>query len=149
AADRNGPFAPSAQIEDWPTLSLRAVHLFHGKEALPFHEKLIDRVFSPLKVNALFLQAEQVRWDHDPQVAPIWAGTKDQVKAEIAFARAHGLTVYPLVQSYGHMEWLFTHEANRAYAEDPDTPYALNFTDPTAVKYLEGFEDEADRLFGA
>jgi hypothetical protein len=138
-----------AQISDWPTLALRGVHLFHGQSAPEFHKKLIARVFSPFKLNTLVLQVEQARWDADPLVAPPWAGTRAGLSDEINFAKAHGLTAFPLIQGYGHMEWLFQKPANRELAEDPQTPYAVNFSNPDAVRYLEGFLGEADALFGA
>lgn len=149
AADRTSVLVRPVRISDWPTLSVRAVHLFHGQNALPFHKKLIDRILSPFKLNALFLQVEQLRWDADPAIAPPWAGRKEQVAQEIEYARRRGLTVYPLVQSHGHMEWLFRGKNNLDFAEDPETPYALNVTNPQAVAYLERINAEADRLFGA
>lgn len=138
-----------AAVRDWPTLPLRAVHLFHGNRALPFHQKLIERIFAPLKLNALFLEVEQVRWDADPAIAPPWAGTRAQLREEIAFAREHNLTVYPLLQSLGHMGWLLGQGTNSRFAEDPATPYALCLNDPAAVRYLERFVAEADALFQA
>ncbi|MBC8140928.1 MAG: beta-N-acetylhexosaminidase [Armatimonadetes bacterium] len=150
--DKNGAgktIVHPARIVDYPSLKLRGVHLFYGKDALPFQKKLIDRVFARYKMNALFIQAEQVRWNHDPEVAPAWAGNKADLKTQIAYAKAHGITMYPLVQGYGHMEWLFNKADNKKYAEDPDKPYAVNFSDPAAVKYVEGFITEADDLFHA
>ena len=149
AADAGGPLIRPAVIQDWPTLSVRAVHLFHGKDALPFHEKLIDRILARFKMNALFVQAEQVRWDADPDVAPNWAGTKADLGKEIAFARDRGMTLYPLMESYGHMEWLFQKSGNVEFAEDPATPYAVNTTNAKAMSYLETFNAEADSLFNA
>jgi hypothetical protein len=143
------PVVPPVRILDWPTLSIRAVHLFHGRDALSFHRRLIERVLSPFKMNALFLQAEQLRWDSDPAIAPAWAGRKEQVREEIRFARTRGITVYPLVQSMGHMEWLFAGGRNLAFAEDPETPYALNVSDPSALAHLGRILAEADELFGA
>lgn len=139
----------AASVRDWPTLPLRAVHLFHGNRALPFHQKLIERIFAPLKLNALFLEVEQVRWDADPGVAPPWAGTPAQLREEIAFARERNLTVYPLLQSLGHMGWLLGQGTNSRFAEDPATPYALCLNDPAAVRYVERFVAEADALFQA
>ena len=103
ARDDKGPLVLPVAVHDWPTLGIRAVHLFHGQDALPFQEKLIDRVLARFKMNALFIQAEQVRWDADPSVAPSWAGSKAQLKTEIDYARARGITVYPLLESYGHL----------------------------------------------
>ncbi len=149
SSDNSGPNLPSVVISDWPTLALRGAHLFYGQNALPFHKKLIDRVLSRFKMNTLILQVEQVRWQHDPTIAPPWAGTPQQIRQEIAFARERGITIYPLVQNYGHMEWLFTQPKNLIFAEDPAKPYAINFTNPAAVRYLEGFDAEADLVFNA
>ncbi|MES2464103.1 MAG: glycoside hydrolase family 20 zincin-like fold domain-containing protein [Armatimonadota bacterium] len=149
AADAAGPLIRPVVIQDWPTLSVRSAHLFYGREALPFHKKLIDRVLARFKMNALFIQAEQVRWDADPAVAPDWAGTKADLAKEIAFASDRGVTVYPLLESYGHMEWLFKKSGNIEFAEDPETPYAVNTSNPKAMSYLETFNAEADSLFGA
>lgn len=143
------PIIHAAKISDWPSLRLRGVHLFHGQSALPFQNKLVERIFARYKMNAMFLQVEQVRWSHDPDVAPSWAGNKADLKKGIAFAKAHYITPYPLVQGYGHMEWLFSKADNTKYAEDPEKPYAVNFSDPAAVKYVEGFITEADDLFQA
>ncbi len=147
--DVRGQVIHSVEIEDWPTLSFRGVHLFHGQNALPFQKKLISRLYSPFKLNHLVIQCEQLRWESDPSVAPSWGGTKAAIREEVAFATAHGITLTPLVQSYGHMEWLFNKPQNRAFAEDPELPYAVNISNPAAVGYLERLVAEADDLFGA
>lgn len=139
----------AASITDWPSLSLRAVHLFYGKEALPFHKKLISNVYSPFKLNAMFIESEQVRWNHDPGAAPDWAGTPEQIREQVAFAREQGVTVYPLVQGYGHLQYILGKGDRKRFAEDPNIPYALCFTDPAAVAYWDGIMAEADNTFGA
>ncbi len=147
--DVRGQVVHAVEIEDWPTLAFRGVHLFHGQNALPFQKKLISRLYSPFKLNHLVIQCEQLKWESDPSVAPSWGGTKAAIKEEVAFAKAHGVTLTPLVQSYGHMEWLFNKPQNRAFAEDPELPYAVNISNPAAVGYLERLVAEADDLFGA
>lgn len=99
AADRRGALVRSARITDWPTLPLRGVQLSHGNNALVFHKRLIANVLSPFKMNALFLEAGQIRWNADPAIAPPWAGRREQVVQEIVFARRRGITIYPLVRS--------------------------------------------------
>ncbi|GAB4461244.1 MAG: hypothetical protein OHK0029_26270 [Armatimonadaceae bacterium] len=165
---------PAVEIRDYPTLAVRGVHLFHGKEALPFHKNLIERIYSPFKLNTIVIQAEQLKWESDPEVAPDWGGKKEDVRKEIAFAREHGITMIPLVQSYGHMEWMLRLPKNAQYAEDPDygsdpeyqkdpdfirekerrgsygtIPFTLNYTNPDAVRYMAQFNTEADELFDA
>lgn len=147
--DKDGPIFHAAKITDWPTLAYRGVHLFHGQNALSFHKKLIERVYSRFKLNQLLIQCEQLQWDADPEVAPRWGGTKAAVREELSYAKAHGINMVPLVQSYGHMEWLFNKPKNRAFAEDPELPYAVNITNPEALGYLGKLVTEADDLFGA
>ena len=71
------------------------------------------------------------------------------MREELAYAKAHGINMVPLVQSYGHMEWLFNKPKNRAFAEDPALPYAVNITNPEALGYLGKLVTEADDLFAA
>jgi hypothetical protein len=47
------------------------------------------------------------------------------------------------------MAWLLDNSRNRKMAEDPLIPYALNYSDPKAVAYIDGFNHEADELFDA
>lgn len=142
AKDAHGTFLPGADIDDYPTLLWRGAHLFVGNHALPFHEKLIARVFARLKLNNLVLQCEQAKWDTLGKAAPPWAMSKKDLKTEIAFARSYGMTVTPLVNSVGHMPWLFTDPANLEMAEDPQTPYAACVDSPRTDEFLFRLHDE-------
>lgn len=147
--DRSGVYAIGAQVEDYPSLSWRGAHLFVGNHALPFHEKLIARVFARLKMNALVLQCEQAKWDTLGPAAPPWAMSKTDLKTEVAYAQRYGLTVTPLINSVGHMPWLFTDRVNLPLAEDPQTPYAANVSDPQTYRLLFRLYDEALTTTGA
>ena len=70
-------------------------------------------------------------------------------KPRLSLASENGIRVYPLIEGYGHLEWFFTQKDHLRYAEDPDKPFALNFTDPQAVSALESIVGEADDLFAA
>ena len=137
AAD-GGVTIPETQIRDWPTLSFRGVHLFFGKTAPEFHGKLISRIYAPFKLNQMVIQCEQAKWPSAPDIAPAWAGMASQLTEEARFAAQHGISLTPLVQGYGHMEWLFGTAARRPFAEDPETPYALNFSNKQGVDLVRG-----------
>ena len=129
-------YIPKTDIKDWPSLGFRGVHLFFGKTAPDFHGKLISRLFAPFKLNQMVIQCEQAKWPSAPDVAPVWAGTASQLTEETRFAAQHGITLTPLVQGYGHMEWLFGTAERRQFAEDPETPYALNFSNQQGVELV-------------
>ncbi len=133
-----GSYIPETHIKDWPTLAFRGVHLFFGKTATEFHGKLISRIYATFKLNQMVIQCEQAKWPSAPDIAPTWAGTAAQLTEEARFAALHGITLTPLVQGYGHMEWLFGTAARRQLAEDPETPYALNFSNKQGVELVRG-----------
>ena len=147
--DKNagGVYAHGGIITDYPSLSWRGVHLFVGNHALPFHQKLIGRVLSRLKMNNLVLQCEQAKWDALGPAAPPWAMSNADLKAEITFARRYGMTVTPLVNSAGHLPWLFQDPANLPLAEDPQTPYAANVSNPQTYVKLFRLYDEVQNTF--
>ena len=140
--DTHGVYAHGGTITDYPSLPWRGVHLFVGNHALPFHQKLIVSVLARLKMNNLVLQCEQAKWDTLGPGAPPWAMSKADLKAEIAFARRYGLTVTPLVNSAGHLPWLFQDPANLPLAEDPQTPYAANVSNLATYQKLFQLYDE-------
>ena len=147
--DAGGVYVSGARIRDYPSLGWRGAHLFVGDHALPFHEKLIARVFARLKMNALVLECEQARWDTLGKAAPPWAMSKADLKTEVAFARRYGLAVTPLVNSVGHMPWAFEGGANAALAEDPQTPYAAYVASPATDAFLFKLYDEVLDTFGS
>lgn len=55
------------------------------------------------------------------------------VKAILAAARRAGLSVVPLVQTFGHLEFLLKHPAFAALREKPDDPWTLCPTHPASV----------------
>ncbi len=147
--DAGGVYVSGARISDYPSLGWRGAHLFVGDHALPFHEKLIARVFARLKMNALVLECEQAKWTTLGKAAPSWGMSKADLKTEVAFARRYGLAVTPLVNSVGHMPWAFEGGANLALAEDPQTPYAAYVASPATDKFLFRLYDEVLDTFGS
>lgn len=145
--DSRGPFLQGAAIDDYPALPWRGAHLFIGDKALPFHRKLIQNIFARLKMNNLVLQCEQAKWDATGESAPKWAMSKNDLRQEIAFANRHFLTVTPLVESVGHMDWLFSDPARASLAEDPQTPYAIKVASPAADRFLYRLYDEVLGVF--
>lgn len=129
-----------AQIDDYPTLAWRGAHLFVGDQALSFHKKLIDRIFARLKFNTLVLECEQARWRTLGKSAPPWAMSKADLRREIRYAWHHHLNVIPLVDSAGHMSWALADHPD--WAEDPQTPYAADVTNPAVQAFLFRLYDE-------
>jgi hexosaminidase len=134
-------------IHDWPSLRFRGVHLFTGNQALPFHEKLIDRILSRYKINQLVLEVDYIKWRHDPALAVDFSEDQADIRKEIEYAREHFIEVTPLLQSLGHSEWLFTNAKNKDLAETPARPYTYCVSNPRTYDYVLPFYDEVIELF--
>ena len=138
---------PVGRIRDWPTLGWRGVHLFLGNKALHFHKKLIVNILNRFKINHLVLECEEIKWDAIGDAAPDWAMTKADLKEEVAFARSHGITVVPLLNSIGHMNWLLKNKRFGDLAEDPKTKAVVSPSNPRTYKLIKAIYAEALPIF--
>jgi hypothetical protein len=141
------PRIHDCSVIDWPSLKFRGILLFVGKNALPFHEKLIDRVLTKYKYNALVLECDYLQWKTNPKMAMDFAMSQDDLKKDIAYARKNFLEPIPLVQSLGHCEWAFKNGQNTDIVEDPAARYAFCPSNPKTYDFLFSVFDEAIELF--
>jgi N-acetyl-beta-hexosaminidase len=141
--------AKGAKVRDYPSLSWRGAHLFLGNTALPFHKKLIANTLARFKMNQLVLQCEQARWDALGNLAPEWAMSKADLRAELEYAREFGFGVTPLVSSVTHMRWLLKNDKYGDLAEDPREKVQFNISpgDPRTYEILFGIYDEVVEVF--
>jgi len=146
-ADTKRVFISGCLISDWPSLKYRGLHLFTGNKALPFHQKLMDRILARYKMNQLVLEVDFLKWNTDPSIAMTWAEDQSDITKEIAYAKDHFIEINPLLQSLGHCDWLFSNGRNKNLAENPDLPYAYCPTKPGIYDYIFKFYDETIKLF--
>ncbi len=137
---------PRCTIVDEPKVAFRGAHLFVGPQALAFQSKLMDRVLRPLKLNRVVLQCERTDWLSTPGIKT--GITMDRLDLQRLFERyrATGMEPIPLIQSFGHMEWLFANNRNKSLALNPDVPYAIDPRKPESRILLEKIWLEAIAL---
>ncbi len=135
------------RISDWPSLRMRAAHLFVGKDALPFHRKLIDRILSRYKLNTLLIECEYTRWRSHPEIWTRFSMNPGDLRTEVAFARDHFMEPIPLINSLGHSEWMFENRQHIDLAEDVASPHAYDAANPESYRFLFGVFDEALDIF--
>ncbi|HTL27679.1 MAG TPA: beta-N-acetylhexosaminidase, partial [Tepidisphaeraceae bacterium] len=146
--NEHGPFIAGCSIDDYPSLAFRGVHLFTGKDAMPLHRKLVERIFARYKFNHLVLEADYTQWETNPKLTVDRSVPKDQVREYVKLARENFLEPIPLVQSLGHAEWMFTNGQNTELAEDPKARYAYAVTNPKTYDFIEKIYAETLDLFG-
>ncbi|MBC7328271.1 family 20 glycosylhydrolase [bacterium] len=137
----------TCKIKDYPAFTIRGIHFFADKSSLQFYIQLIKKVLAPLKVNTIILECEYAEWKSQPKLTNDWTMTQEEIAKLISVAKENFISVYPLVQSFGHAEWAFQKKDNLDIAEDPRSPYAFCPSNPRTYDFLFRIYDEAIRLF--
>jgi len=145
--DDHGLFIPAADISDEPSLQFRGVHLFTGRDSVPFFANLATNVLAHFKFNHVVIESEYAQWDSAKNIWFAQSVPKAQIADYVKIARDHFLEPIPLVQSLGHSEWMFRNHQNTDLAEDPDHPYAYDVTNPKTYDFIRAVYAEAMQLF--
>lgn len=139
---------PKCEIDDEPSLAFRGVHIFPGKDSLEFHRRLIENVIARYKFNHVILECEYTQWASAPEIWVDFSMPREQIRQYVQMLRDNHLEPIPLVQSLGHMGWMFRNDQNLDLAEDPEMPRAYNVTDPKTYAFIDRIYEEALELFG-
>ncbi len=146
-SNSRGAWFRAVHIDDWPSLRFRGAHLFVGRNALPFHEKLAARIFAPLKLNRVVLECEYTAWKSHPELHVPFDMSREDLRADALFFRLCGLQPIPLIATLGHCGWMFVNGQNRNMAEDPHKPFDYDVSNPAVYKLVFSIFREALQLF--
>jgi hypothetical protein len=135
-------------IEDWPSLEWRGVHLHTGAGSGPTHRRLIKQVLAPLKMNKLVVEAQYAQWESHPELwVPALSIPLSELKKTAQEARAHGVEPIPLIQTLSHNQWMFENEQNEElkaggldYLFNPDKEKSWEVVFDIYGEALETFE---------
>lgn len=137
---------PTGLLLDEPVRDFRGVHLFVGPEANGFQKRLWERVLLPLGMNKAVLQCERTAWNSLPGIRTDITMDREALAHLFAMYRGMGVEPIPLIQSFGHMEWLFAKESNLDIAFNPEVLYAIDPRKPRTREVLNALWDEAITL---
>lgn len=146
ASDNQSLRFPAVKIRDWPSVEFRGVHLFVGPTAAEFQRRLFSRVLVPLKFNAAVIQCERTNWLTTPGIETHITMPRDELKSHFDFLRSLDIEPIPLIQSFGHMNWLFANGKNLALAINPESPHAIDPRKAAARQLIDDLWDEAIAL---
>lgn len=113
---------PCAEYSDAPSVPFRCYHmdLKKGSGGLADLKRTLKRLRT-LRYNQVLIEYEnRIRLNSLPGVEAPDAFTKDEVRELTAYAEENGIRVIPLLQSFGHLEYLLKHPDYRKYSELPD-----------------------------
>lgn len=138
---------PAMTIEDYPAVNWRGIHLFVGPEALQFQSQLMDGVLAPMLYNQVVLQAERTNWDAIRGTEGGWTMQKKDLAQLVARYRASGIEPTPLIQSFGHMGWLFLNGKNKDLMFNTEVPFSIDPRVPRTQVLLRSLWQEVMGTF--
>ena len=99
--------------------------------------------------NAILWEIEnKVKWESCPEVAAPDAFAKDEFRELLAEARELGLEPIPLMQTFGHAEYVLVHDTYRQLREVPERKECYCPSNPETRRFLKRFLHEYLELFG-
>lgn len=128
-ADAKGVYLKPASIVDWPTLEMRGVHWFGGRNSLPFHKRMLQRILGPYKLNTMLYEVDYADWDAIPNPDKARGMSKADVAETVRLARERFIEPIPEIETFGNSDWLFVNGQNadirwkgRERSYDPNNP---------------------------
>jgi len=91
---------------------------------------------------------DKVRLDCIGSAAWCEAYSKEEFAGILSSCRTAGLQTVPLIQTYGHLEWLLTHPPFQRLREQPSIAYIICPQKKESQRFLLRFVDEVCELFG-
>lgn len=135
---------PGLRIDDQPDLRWRVYHLdLKGTRRTLANLKAILPSLAEAKVNAVLAEYEDyVRLDRHPSLAVPQALSKAEVREWIDLARDYNITVIPLVQTLGHLQYALSKPAYAHLQEKPGDPAEACSNHPETWPLIRDFLDE-------
>ena len=147
--DADGIYVSAISIRDYARFRFRGVHLLTSRDGLSYITNLIENVLAPLKINHIVLQTDKIAWAGHPELTDKDNSMpREDIPKLLEVARRHHITVTPLVQSPGHLEWAFRDGNNSDIVEDPGRPYCYCMSNPKSYEFIFSIMDEAIEIFG-
>lgn len=141
------PTMPARVIRDYPAHPWRVAMIYLDRNAA-LNEQIIP-LLAAHKFNALLVMSNYIAWDSAPALRMPGSAPKDLVRQNLETARAYGLETIPLLETFGHVEWMFQNGQNNDLLLDPSAQsrFAYNPLEPRTYDVLLPIVDEVLELF--
>ncbi|HBE04024.1 MAG: hypothetical protein A2096_06850 [Spirochaetes bacterium GWF1_41_5] len=135
---------PCCRISDWPDIGMRMFHL--DLKTVPLDKKYIRKfiiMLAGMKINFLLMEYEdKFPFRHFPDIAVGSAYTPGELAELQSLCSLLGVEIIPLVQSYGHLEYILKHDRFRHLREDDLAINECCGTNDEAKKLILGMMEE-------
>lgn len=117
-----------ARISDSPALQQRVGMIYLDQYSQGINDRLIP-MLAELKYNAVLIMADYVQWDAAKAGGYAHPGgaSKAEARRVADLARSYGLDVIPLIETLGHVNWMFYGNKNLDLVQDPQSQNPLAY----------------------
>ena len=131
-------FLRGCDVQDWPAMPYRGIHFFSGKDARELQLKMVRDILGALKINNICYQSEYVEWDATSKIHHEKYGmSKDDARAVVEECVRQGIEITPLINTFGHSEWMLANDVYRHLADNPEHPYAYDPSNPEVYELTD------------
>ena len=142
------PQLPGLSIRDYPALPWRVAMVYLDAYSDSINPRLLP-ILAEHKFNALLVMSNYIRWDSAPGLHVPGAASKEAAQRLVEIARENLLEPIPLLETLGHVQWMFQNNQNRDLLPDPNVsvPFAYDPLNPRVYEVLFPILDEVIALF--
>jgi hypothetical protein len=141
---------PNLEIEDWPAMKIRGVHVDVSRGPVPTLDYMKEqiRTLAEYKINLYSLYMENVfAFQKNPLVAPDGGAlTPTDIRELVDYARQYHVTVMPEQQTFGHLHHVLKYEIYNEIAERPHG-HVLTPTNEKSYALIQDMYGELVPLF--
>ncbi|MEM6430588.1 MAG: glycoside hydrolase family 20 zincin-like fold domain-containing protein [Deinococcota bacterium] len=134
-------------VRDYPDLSWRVAMIYLDANAT-INETLIP-ILAQHKLNAVLVMSNYLEWDSAPELHMPGSASKELAQRTVDTARRYLMEPIPLLETFGHVQWLFQNNQNNDLLLDPSAQsrFAYNPLEPRTYDVLLPLIDEVVDLF--
>jgi hypothetical protein len=147
---QDGPELPGLEVEDYPLLPFRAIHLdFKGWPPNADYLRRVISAFADLKINTVILEYEAYfTYSSQPDLAAEGALTAQELADLEVYAQDLGLTLVPLIPCLGNVAHILRNPAYAALREHPNYYQQFCPVNPQALGVVTAMMEDLIAVHG-
>jgi hypothetical protein len=144
---RAGTDLQTRTVRDYPDLTWRVAMVYLDANA-NINETLIP-ILAEHKLNAVLVMSNYLKWDSAPELHMPGSASKALAQRTVDTARLYLMEPIPLLETFGHVQWMFQNNQNNDLLLDPtaQSRFAYNPLEPRTYDVLLPLIDEVVDLF--
>ncbi len=145
---RAGTELKGMTVRDYPDFPLRVAMVYLDSNSDELNSQLIP-LLAEHKFNAILVMSNYIRWESAPELHVSGSASKESARYLVELSRLHLLKTIPLLETLGHVRWMFTNNEHRNLLADPTAaePFAYDPLNPDVYELLLPIIDEVVEIF--